>query len=128
MKASMPSAVLPSDTTSSELRTGTAHGRFVDAVMRQHIGLAFRGSRAVAAHGGKDEWPRALRFPIVHRRSHDGGDIGDAAAAYSERYPRAGLEARAESGFLELDAELRRGHRECGDLENAAGRGACRGK
>ena len=42
MKASMPSAVLPSETTSSWLTTGQPMVGFGDAVMRQHVGLALR--------------------------------------------------------------------------------------
>ena len=55
MNASIPSGVLPSGTTSSELTTGQPMVGFDDAVMREHVGLAFGGRGAVAAHGGKEE-------------------------------------------------------------------------
>jgi hypothetical protein len=70
--------------------------------MRQDVGLTFRGSRAVAAHGGKEERLRALRFPKVHYGPNNGRDIRDAAAAHSKRHARSGLDTRAESGLLQL--------------------------
>ena len=68
----MPSAVLPSETTSSWLTTGHPIGRFIDAVMREHVGLAFRGGGSVAAHGRKDERLRSLALPVIDNRLHDG--------------------------------------------------------
>ena len=47
---------------------GAAHRCFGNAVMRQHVGLAFGGGGAVAAHRGKDERLHALLFPELPRR------------------------------------------------------------
>ena len=65
MKASMPSGVVPSETTSSWLTIGHPIVCFDDAVMRQHVGLAFGGGGAVAAHRREDERAHALRFPVI---------------------------------------------------------------
>jgi hypothetical protein len=91
-----------------------ADGLLDDAVMRQHVGLAFRGGGAVAAHGREDEGMHALRFPIFGGGAGDGGDIGDAAAAYADGYARSGLEARGESGIVKLALDFG------GDIGNAA--------
>ena len=75
---------------------GAAHGLRDDAVMRQDIGLAFGGRRAVAAHGGKQKRLRALRFPKVDHRAHNGGDVADAPAAHANGDARSGLPTRDE--------------------------------
>ena len=59
----------------------TAHGGRMNAKVREHIGLAFCRCAAVASHGREDERPASLRFPVVHGRARDGGDVGNAAAA-----------------------------------------------
>lgn len=70
--------------------------------MREHIGLAFRGSGAVAAHRWKNERLRALRFPEVDDGSHDSRDVRDASATHTERDARPRLDARTESGCLQF--------------------------
>ena len=79
----------------------------MNAVVRQHVGLAFGGGGAVAAHGGKDERRAALRFPVVHGRAHDGRDIRDAAAADADGDAGAGLDARSELAGCSAGAGLR---------------------
>ena len=96
MNVSMPSGVRPVETTSSELTTGQLHGGFVNAIVRQHIGLAFGGCAAVAAHGGEDERAGALRFPVIHGRARDGRDIRNAPAADADRDSGPGVHARSE--------------------------------
>ena len=64
--------------------------------MRQNVGLALGRGGAVAAHGGKQEGPRAFGFPEVDRRPHDGGDVADAPAAHANRDARPGLQPTAE--------------------------------
>jgi hypothetical protein len=67
-----------------------AHGFFDDAVVREHVRLAFGRGRAVASHGREDERVHAAVFPEPDHRLHDGGDVGDAAAADSDGDARAG--------------------------------------
>ena len=93
----MPSGVLRERHDVEGTHDGTAHGLLDDAVVREHVGLAFRSGGAVAPHGGKDEWLHAARDPVLRDRSGDGRDVGDAAAAHSDRDARPGLEIRAEA-------------------------------
>ena len=74
--------------------------------MRQHVGLTFGGGGAVAAHGREDEGMHALRFPEFGGGARDGGDIGDAAAAYADGDARAGFKPRGESGVVELPLDF----------------------
>ncbi len=58
-----------------------AHGGFVDAVVGEHVRLAFGSGCAVAAHRGNNEGLRALLFPEVDGGFGDAGNVGNAAAA-----------------------------------------------
>ena len=81
-------------------------GLLDDAVVRQHVGLAFRGGRAMAAHGRKDEGAHALRLKILDGRARDGGDVRDATAAYADGHARSGLETRGEAGIVKLPLDF----------------------
>src|ERR1022692_854142 len=83
---------------------GAAHGGFADSVAGQHLGLAGRIGRAVAAHGREDQRPHALLFPILNHVVDDGGDVVDTAAAHADGDARTGLQAAAETAGGELRA------------------------
>ena len=78
------------------------HGGLVNAVVRQNVGLAFRGCRAVAPHGWEQEWVNALRFPKVHHGTNDGGDIVYPSASDADGYAASRLQALAEAGRAQL--------------------------
>ena len=65
----MPSGVLRQRHHVERAHDGAAHGRRDDSVMREHIGLAFRGRRAVAAHGreNKGRMPRDFQYSATER-------------------------------------------------------------
>ena len=73
-----------------------------DAVVLQHLALAFGRGAAVAAHGGEDEGLGAEGLELGHHLLHALGDVGDAAAAHTERNGHAGLHGAAHLGPLEL--------------------------
>ncbi len=68
----------------------TTHGAFMHAEVREYVGLALRGCRAMAAHSREDEGPKALRFPIIYDHTDDDGQVGDAAATHTNCYAAAG--------------------------------------
>src|ERR1022692_2422646 len=83
-----------------------ADGFFDDAVMREHVRLAFSGGGAVTAHGREDEGVHALRFPILGGGARDGSDIGDAAAAHADGQGGSGCEALGKSGVVKLPLDF----------------------
>ncbi len=64
--------------------------------MSEDAGLAFGGRGTVAAHGGEDEGGESAGFEKIHDGADDGGDIGDPAAADSDRDSRARSEIRGK--------------------------------
>ena len=76
---------------------GTAHGGFVDAVMRQHAGLAFGCTGSVAAHGREEKRPHSLCFPVIDYGAHNYGDIRDAPAADTDGHARSLAQAGGET-------------------------------
>ena len=58
-----------------------AHGGFVDAIVSEHVGLAFGSGGAVATHDWDDKGLGAVFFPEIDNSLCDAGDVGDAPAA-----------------------------------------------
>jgi hypothetical protein len=78
MKTSIPSSVLPSDTTSRRLMIGQA----IDCSVirkREHVRLSLRGRRTMATHRGKNEWRHSVAAPVLNDALDDRGDVGYAA-------------------------------------------------
>jgi hypothetical protein len=100
-------SITPSDSRHDLERAadGAAGGGFGDAIVRQHVGLALGGGRTVTAHGGEDEWARALRLPEIGCGARDDIDIANAAATYADRDPRTGGDLGGEGRAAELSGD-----------------------
>src|SRR5215469_8660064 len=78
----------------------------MNAVVRQHIRLTFRGSSAVTAHGREDEGPCAVIFPEAGNRFHNRRDIRYAAAAYADCDAGPGWNSCEEIGARQLGSNV----------------------
>src|ERR1017187_1039215 len=104
-----PNTCRPAERTHVEMADDrTAHGRFRDAVVRQHRCLPFRAGRPVASHRRENERQHPLLAPVPHYTSYDGGDVVDAAAADADGDARSGLYARRKSRPAELPLNFSR--------------------
>src|SRR5438067_464899 len=70
--------------------------------MSEDVSLPFGGSGTVTAHCREDERFRAVLFPEIHDRSHDGGDVCDSPAAYTDSYACALRHSRYEVRACQL--------------------------
>jgi len=86
----------------------TAHRGLRDPVMGQHVRLALRRRRAVAAHRREDERLHAGLLPVPHHAVHDGRDVGNAAAANADGDACSRFELRRERARCQLAVDLGR--------------------